>query len=316
MIDRSTARSVGAVALCVLAGAIAFVVFLFDRIEWHHYTRVAVYFHQTGGLREGAPFVLAGRTVGSVEAIALSPPGAHSPLNGDEGVVVTVAYRGDVPLGDVFVASQGPLSERYLEIAPKDGMLREGAQLRGADPPSMDGVLNRTWANLQTASKFFAEVKPEFDALRTQVRALVAQLGNFDLPAVAGLALDVSAARDEARALAAKLPAMPSLDVASLRADLGKLSERFAALDAAVQAARGRIDVDRFADGAERAISAARAAIAKVDPLLASVEALQRAVDSGSMMKLMHDPEFPEDAKALGKIMKRHPWRIILHPLP
>ena len=34
----------------------------------------------------------------------------------------------------------------------------------------------------------------------------------------------------------------------------------------------------------------------------------------GSLMKLMHDPEFPEDAKELGKIMKRQPWKIINHP--
>ena len=31
-------------------------------------------------------------------------------------------------------------------------------------------------------------------------------------------------------------------------------------------------------------------------------------------MKLSRDPEFPEDAKALGKMLKRSPWRIIGHP--
>ena len=34
----------------------------------------------------------------------------------------------------------------------------------------------------------------------------------------------------------------------------------------------------------------------------------------GSIMKLMHDPEFPEEAKELGKIMKRQPWKIIDRP--
>ena len=28
----------------------------------------------------------------------------------------------------------------------------------------------------------------------------------------------------------------------------------------------------------------------------------------------MHDPEFPEDAKELGKILKRQPWKLIDHP--
>lgn len=314
MIEARTARTVGAVALCVLAAAVAFVVFLLDRIEWHHYTRAVVFFRDTGGLREGAPFVVAGRSVGSVESIALSPRGAHGPLGGDEGVAVAIAFTGNVPMGDVFVASRGPLSERYLELAPTTGLLREGTQLRGADPPSMDRVLNRTWDNLQTASKFLAEVKPEFEALRTQVRALVATLNDFDLPAVAGLALEIGAARDEARKL--QIPSLPAFDTTSLRADLARLSERLAALDAGIQVARGHLDIDRIADGAERAIANARVAIAKLDPLIATVEALQRAIDSGSVAKLMHDPEFPEDAKALGKIMKRHPWRIIVHPLP
>ena len=31
-------------------------------------------------------------------------------------------------------------------------------------------------------------------------------------------------------------------------------------------------------------------------------------------LKLANDPEFPEDAKDLGKILKREPWRVVGHP--
>ena len=34
----------------------------------------------------------------------------------------------------------------------------------------------------------------------------------------------------------------------------------------------------------------------------------------GSLGRLMADPEFADDAKDLGKIMKRHPWRILERP--
>ena len=33
----------------------------------------------------------------------------------------------------------------------------------------------------------------------------------------------------------------------------------------------------------------------------------------GSLARLANDPEFPEDAKELGRILKRTPWRIIGH---
>jgi hypothetical protein len=59
-----------------------------------------------------------------------------------------------------------------------------------------------------------------------------------------------------------------------------------------------------------------RAAIDKVDPLLAQVAELQQKIErgDGSLLKLMRDPEFPEDAKELGKILKRQPWRILDRP--
>ena len=34
----------------------------------------------------------------------------------------------------------------------------------------------------------------------------------------------------------------------------------------------------------------------------------------GTIGRIQHDPEFPEDAKELGKILKRTPWRVIGHP--
>jgi hypothetical protein len=66
----------------------------------------------------------------------------------------------------------------------------------------------------------------------------------------------------------------------------------------------------------EIAIERVRAVIAKVDPLLATVDALQQRIErgEGSLLKLARDPEFPEDAKELGKILKRQPWKLLDRP--
>ncbi|HLL25964.1 MAG TPA: MCE family protein, partial [Kofleriaceae bacterium] len=201
--DERLARRVGVIVVAGIAAAIAFVVFVADRVEWRARVRVAIYFPQTGGLQEGAPLVVAGRSVGEIEAIALSPHGAPGPLGGAEGVVVTVALHIDHARritrgGDVFVASRGPLGARYLELgpAPSPGisLADDPSPLRGREPPSIDRVMQRTWDNLLVARAFAEAVRPELDVLRTRLRELDATLSALspNLVGVAGLGVEVS----------------------------------------------------------------------------------------------------------------------------
>jgi len=66
----------------------------------------------------------------------------------------------------------------------------------------------------------------------------------------------------------------------------------------------------------EQTIVAIRAVLDKVDPLLANAAELADRIarGEGSIGRLLQDPEFPEDTKDLGKIMKRQPWKIIARP--
>src|SRR5688572_10135118 len=121
--DERLTRRVGAVTLVLLSLSIVFFVFIYDQIEWGRHVRIHIYFHTTGGLREGAPFVVAGHDVGHVEAIALVPRGTNQLLGDEDGVAVKVAIEYDAAKrimfgGDVFVTSRGALSGKYLEIAP------------------------------------------------------------------------------------------------------------------------------------------------------------------------------------------------------
>jgi ABC-type transporter Mla subunit MlaD len=331
--DERLTRSVGACVLVLLAAAITFVVFVYDELELRDRVRIDVTFEQAGGLREGAPFVVAGRAVGEVESIGLVPQG---------GVVVTVAILKDEAAritrgGDVFVTSRGALGARYLEIgpAPADGpsLAENSSPLRGREPPSIDRVMQRTWDNLNVAKDFAAAVRPEMDALRARLAELGTTLEQLspNLVGVAGLGVEVSGLMAEARTLRdvtlggdagraqmTDVIAQARATFARARGLLDELRPRLRALQASTGALRARLGERGPAAIAavELAIDRIRAAIDKVDPLLAKVQDLNARIarGEGSLGKLANDPEFPEDAKALGKIMKRQPWRVIQRP--
>ncbi|MEO7735651.1 MAG: hypothetical protein ABIY55_32150, partial [Kofleriaceae bacterium] len=104
--------------------------------------------------------------------------------------------------------------------------------------------------------------------------------------------------------------------LAELRAAIDLLAPRAAALAANVTRVRGHLAASDPIARAAQAIATIRGALDRLDPLVARLDELgQRlAAGEGSLGRLMSDPEFPEDAKDLGKIMKRHPWRIIAKP--
>ncbi len=338
--DERLARRVGAITLAVIAAAIVFVVFVWDQIEWGAKTRITVYMRGTGGLKEGAPLIVAGREVGVIESIQRAPHGATNPLAGEEGVAIRIAIDRDDARGltkgaDVFVASRGILSARYLELGPMPETgpaLADGDELVGREPPRLDRVLQRTWDNLMTVKGFIEAVRPEVDALRVRIAELETSLGQVS-PVVAGapvLALEVEALIAEARQTYAGLGGADGLaridavltrartTLATMRSSIADLRTRADVLLAATSALRARAGErgSQALASLELAITRAQDAFAKIDPLLAKIDDVRTRIErgEGSIGRLMKDPEFPEDAKELGKILKRQPWRVIARP--
>lgn len=341
--DERLARGVGATVLVLLGFAIWFVVFILPDIEWGERVRLHVFFRHTGELREGAPIIVAGREIGHVEAIALSPEGAPAtPLGGERGVDVTlVMTTGEAQRiargGDVFIAGRGALSARHLEIAPTptpDGptYADDNRPVRGIDPPTMDRVMQRTWDNLMIAKRFADEVAPEFAAFRDELKKLVATMEGLvpNVVGVASLGLEVEGMFDEFTKLRAALGGEPGIERLRAVAERGRatmdqarrtidaLDHKLEALRASIAVVRGRVDkrAPQIVASVEAAIAKLRAAIDKVDPLLVALRDVNRRIEQGegSLGKLARDPEFPEFAKELGKIMKRQPWKIIMRP--
>ncbi len=344
--DPKLGLRVGAATLVVLLLGVVYVLLLRDRLWLGPTVRVDVYFAHVGALKEGSPVLVAGRQVGAIAAIRLVPRGsvdATHPLAATGGAVailrIDAAYRGRVPVnGEFFVSSKGLLSERYLEVgAPSGGAaarpVQDGDAVRGNDPPSMDRVLNETWANLEIARVFLDEVRPEMDALVDAVTQLGVTLGVIEptTGAYAALAERGRALAAEARTTfvtlraagldpdrAQELLARTRQTMAEARVVAAALRGRMAALGADLDRVRGRIDA--AAPGlrvkVRAAIASAESAMARVERLSGKVEDLLGIIErgEGTLGRIARDPEFPEDAKALGRILKRQPWRVVGHP--
>lgn len=335
-LDPRLARRIGALTLFAMAAIAAAFVFLYDRAALGSPVRFRVVFRHAAGLRERAPLVVAGRPVGRIAAITPVLHGAPGALAGEVGIAALVEVAGDeawkVPAaGTIFVASRGALSERYLEIAPPPGApgppVRDGAELRGVDPPTLDNVLQHTWNNLTTFQQFVDTVRPELTALRDQLRALRGHLdelgGAGDLAdATAGLVaaarqtygtgLGGSAGIDHLVAITAEARGT----IGEIRALLDSIGPDLAATAAQLARIRGHVAAGDPLGRAEQLLATARAAADRIDPLLAAARAVidRLARGEGSLGRLMNDPEFPEDTKELGKIIKRSPWKVLEKP--
>ena len=341
--DERLARRVGAIALLGMAVTIACFVFLLDRIELGSPIRIRVVFRHSAGLHEHAALVVAGQPVGRIEAIVPVSHGAGGLLAGEVGVAVTVAVDGGnawkVPAGaEIFVASRGPLSDKYLEVALPPGdpgpAIHDGLELRGIDPPSLDNVLQHTWTNMTTYQQFVETVRPELAALRTQLGELRGQLDGIagdaggaggvgrlaaqarELLATARQTYETSLGGEPGVARFRAMVADARQTIAQARAAIDVLEPAAAAIAANLERVRGHLAQRDPIARAAQTITTIRAALDKVDPLLATLGELgdRIAHGEGSIGRLIQDPEFPEDAKDLGKIMKRQPWKIIARP--
>ena len=335
---------VGGLVLLALLGALVFTVVILPRIEWGKHVRFAVYFQDLGGLRVGAPVMVAGRHVGEIESVdrIAEPPvqlDGGAPDQTPPKVVVRIALRASYAArvhlnSDFFVASQGPLSQRSIEIANRSDLtparaLAAGDRVRGIDPPSMDRVLERAWNQMAIAKRFLDEVAPTAHELGRELRTLMSQLDELS-PTTQGYISLVSQTVelfDQFEQLRSQTGGATT--VAKTQQVLKQAGQVFAqlrtsadTLDAKLAVLRGP-ELTRLHAGAQRMTAQVQAAIASVRaltdqvvPVLANIEGAVNMVarGEGSLMRLMTDPEFPEDTKELGKILKRTPWRIVGHP--
>jgi phospholipid/cholesterol/gamma-HCH transport system substrate-binding protein len=248
-------------------------------------------------------------------------------------------------LGDAYVEIGPPPGG----AAPARG-LRDGDEVRGVDPPRMDQVLVKSFQNMTEFRRLLDDAAPAARALVAALADLRATLAAIEPRpgAYAALGDSLGRAMDEWDRLSGGLgdgapPGFPRtlpnqafgrpLAGGASRADLlgvvGEAGRVLGRIRAELGATGGTLDllltdVDRIraripGDLVDRLVASAagaRAALARLERTIAVGQELIARVrgGQGTVGALLNDPEFIDDAKKLGKIIKREPWRVLGHP--
>ncbi|MBZ0235419.1 MAG: MCE family protein, partial [Deltaproteobacteria bacterium] len=184
--DERLTRRVGAAVLVAAALTVVFVVMVLPRLGSDGVT-VRVRFGVVVGLPEGAAVRVAGKDIGHVESIGV----ARDPRNprGQVGVVAVVridpAWAARIPLNsDFFVDARSMLAPRYIAIGPPVALpgrpLRDGDEVTGIDPPSLDNVLQRTWENLEEVRRFLDAIRPPIANMKRSAARLTGTIDSLD----------------------------------------------------------------------------------------------------------------------------------------
>lgn len=155
--ERSIEVKVGALILVSLAILGAFILVMGGLSFEKTYT-VYVDFDNPGGLQAGAAVRIAGVKVGSVTALEFRggkvdpTTGRHVLVRADLAIEQKVqdAVHDDA---DFYVTTQGVLGEQFLAIdpgTPEHPVLKDGAVVKGIDPPRIDLFLAKAYELLDT----------------------------------------------------------------------------------------------------------------------------------------------------------------------
>jgi len=209
-------------------------------------------------------------------------------------------------------------------------VLEDGAVVRGADPPRLDRLLQKSYENLVAVTTFVKDGMPEAEELGRALTELEKTLaavqpdaGAYARTWAAGasffeegsLALDAlrrsGTTVEEVRRTVAAARAL----FRRSRAELATVATRLDAVAGHVGRLETRLTPERLARFGQ-AFDHARQLLAEVDLLLAEAEAVLALVErgEGTVGAFLRDEEWADDWKQLMKVMKTRPWTTVGHP--
>ncbi len=335
-------------ALSVLLLAAIVLVLRVDFSDVGPAVRVRLYLRHPGPLRASADVQLAGRKIGRVDSVQLvtanQARAANHMLHPDGGVVLSVVVKKTyVPWvrrnSEIFVNSKGLIGESYLEIAPPPATeemqppIQEGDKIRGIDPARMEEIIVTSFLNAKRFGALLDELAPsmnqlraDLEHLRATVKALTPSDDSVNFGDAISLAADEFQTLRGTLALATSTPGgLPSITEIRRQGQRlsGRAQKEFAAmaialdtLDAQLTRIRSNVPPELWSKF-DLAISRARLSLTKLEATMAKVDQLASQVASGigTVGALMNDKEFSDDAKKLGRYIKRHPWELVTRPI-
>ena len=290
-------------------------------------------FSRIGGLKTGAKVLLSGREVGQVKDIRFAQRGL---LRVD--IWVRGAYRQYVHENSEFYVGMGGsiLGEPSLDIGPPRGgvepghELADGAIVRGIDPPKLDDVLSKLYANLQSITEELRAEKDVIDPFLHDLDQLLATIDeihsepgaitrirdNVSVGTVAALDLIAALRRGtddgtRVRAMAREVSRLWTRAEKDLRA-LGPRFDR-------AQAGLERLQVV-FSPKERARITAALGTLRRAADAGASIaREVTRLADyvqsgRGTIGALLNDNELVDDIKVIHVMLKDKPWQVLAKP--
>ncbi len=327
MDERRLEIRVGVLFAVALAAGLA-LLWLLGGFQLRGDRHLSVDFGYAGGVPVGAPLKFAGVHVGRIRAVSLLPARRDAqgfPLPVRMEVELTAdALAAMHEDATIAVSTQGPLGEPYLEIAPGSTAappLRNGAELRGVDPPRLDLLAGRLYRLLDFATNAVGDDPKAVSALLRGTGALAGtaeEVLRENREAMTRAIHDLSDAAADLHTLLQKDGAIHRLaDDAStvangLRRDYPVLADRTTRAASGAAALVGGFK-DQDGERLREAIARYEAAGQRLDEIAQRADAVLKRVEAGegSIGGFYKDPQVYQDLKALVTDLKKHPWKVL-----
>jgi phospholipid/cholesterol/gamma-HCH transport system substrate-binding protein len=334
--ERSIEVKVGALILVSLIILGAFIVIMGGLSFEKTYT-VYVDFDNPGGLQSGAAVRVAGVKVGSVKELQFQG-GKIDPNTGRRVLVrakVDIEQRVKDAIhedADFYVTTQGVLGEQFMAIEPGSvdkPVLKEGAVVKGIDPPRIDLFLAKAYELLDTTVNGIRNNRETIAAIATNTASLlkglnVAVTDNRDR--INRIVANVEEITAEAKTLTHdarvnyvdnpkvlrtvdnidKLTAQITDDTGPMLKDareaLANLNRASATVGSPEEQAKIRKTLQDVAQLAERA----NATVADTQAIVAHIKKGQ-----GTVGALVMDEEIYDDMQEMVRDLKHNPWKFL-----
>ncbi len=326
--------AVGLALELILVALVVTIVALGNR-TWSRGFVIFVDFDRLDNLKEGAEVRISGQTVGRVLAIQSGRAAGEPPLRAALRLRLWLEREraGLVRRSSIFyLAARGVIGERTVEVGPSPGEplapVAAGEVYRGVDPPMIDRLIQKGYANLRATLAIMRALRPDLRELGAAAGAVRARLEAIASPdRLRRLRASLEAALAEAGRLLAVLRAasepggaprriLRSVDaIAERREALARSSEKAVALSrrgeelAALLSAEERARLTRSLERLREAGARAAELAALAERLLARVKQ-----GRGRIGRLLTDVELSDEIKDAHRVLKESPWRALAKP--